>query len=306
MRILENAINNPTKGVDPKKKDVPTAAISALANDLLNNGESFCECSSQATAASPVCTDFIHFKTLLYESIDGCKALDAIDCDAWAEYYPPCKANLVDKYKKVDFSSKKQCEYARDRCGNVGPFPSFRRLDCGEEINGDAWDFYLDYERNCLRDGAPPKPKPIPDPPKPTPAAPKKTNPPIAPTPTPPSPTPPTPAKPYSPGDNNKPTNKKYVPPEERNRSRGHKFRNFILFCGVGGIAYWYFSKRYGGFDYNQFRRTRNYEADSAGMYDSLTMQNAQAAFEPPTLPPPPSSLGDGYTNPNYNMGGVA
>ena len=321
MRILDNAVINPSKGKDPNK-DVPVAAISALANDLLHDGENFCECSTKASEAAPVCQDFIHFKTLLYESLDGCRALDAIDCDAWAEFYVPCKANLIDKFKKVDFRSEAQCTYTQDRCGNVGPFPSFRRLDCGEEIGEEAWDFYLDYERNCMRDSPPTPGKPS----TPITKAPSKPIP-VATS----SPTTARKAKPYSPPSssggsvpvpapkpvpkpvpsNSNPDNKKkYVPPEKRGKSGsgesgGHQFRNFVLICILAGGLYWYFKNRYGlfSFDYNQFRRARNYGYDNnTAMYDSLTMQNNQATFEPPTLPPPPSAYEDGANNYSYPM----
>lgn len=317
MRILDNAVVNPSKGKD-SNKDVPVAAISALANDLLHDGENFCECSTKASEAAPVCQDFMHFKTLLYESLDGCRALDAIDCDAWAEFYVPCKANLIDKFKKVDFRKKAQCTYMQDRCGNVGPFPSFRRLDCGEEIGEEAWDFYLDYERNCMRDSPPSPGKPS----TPITKAPSKPIP-VATS----SPTTTRKAKPYSPPSssggsvpapapkpvpsNSNPDNKKkYVPPEKRGKSGsgesgGHKFRNFVLICILAGGLYWFFKNRYGlfSFDYNQFRRARNYGYDNnTDMYDSLTLQNNQATFEPPTLPPPPSAYEDGANNYSYPM----
>jgi hypothetical protein len=331
FHILENAIKNPGSGVDPKKNP-PLEAISNMANDLLNNGEDFCECTVAATTNAPVCRDFKRFKTLLYESNDACKALDAIDCAAWAEYYPLCEGNMIDKFKKVDFRKTKQCAYAKENCGTNFPFPSFRRLDCDQEIDEKAWDFYLDYERNCLRDGPlPPKPQP-PNrpPPKPVPVpvpAPTKRNTPA-----------PTKKSYVPPEDKNKPTSggkksvpvpsnndgkKKYVPPEQRGKKSGHFFRNFFIMCGLGYGVYWYFknvwsegyslreylSSRFGGMNFSRFRRNRNYGADQTGMYDSLTLQNADASFQPPSLPPPPSVYdygnggggGGGYVYPNNN-----
>ena len=333
FHILENAIKNPGSGVDPAKNP-PLEAISNMANDLLNNGEDFCECTEAATTIAPVCRDFKRFKTLLYESNDACKALDAIDCAAWAEYYPLCEGNMIDKFKKVDFRKTKQCAFAKGNCGTNFPFPSFRRLDCDQDIDEKAWNFYLDYERNCLRDGPlPPKPQPPNRPPsKPVPVpvpAPTKRN---TPAPT---------KKSYVPPENkNKPTSggkksvpvpsnndgkKKYVPPEQRGKKSGHFFRNFLIMCGLGYGVYWYFknvwsegysireylSSRFGGMNFSRFRRNRNYGADQTGMYDSLTLQNADASFQPPSLPPPPSVYdygnggggggGGGYVYPNNN-----
>ena len=82
MQLLHDAKDNPSKGLDPNDKTIPADAIAALAKDLLEDGENFCECSSKASEGTFACTDFIHFKTLLYESIDACKSLDAIDCAA--------------------------------------------------------------------------------------------------------------------------------------------------------------------------------------------------------------------------------
>ena len=318
MRILEDAIMNPTKGMDQSKidKGVPKEAISALAEDLLTNGEQFCECSSDASEGLAPCKDFIHFKTLLYESIDACKGLDAIDCDAWAEFYKPCRSNMEDKFKNIDFKKSKQCEYIKNGCGNVGPFPSFRRLDCDREITKEAWDFYLDYDDKC-NTKAVPKSKPKPSKPPSTPA-------------------PPTPSshggistsmptkasdRKYDPSHTS-PTssgNKKYVPPEKRNSGSGgfiSKIVNFFvwifkitLFCCLAAGAYWLYKNKFADFDYSRFRRARNYGADNNGMYDSLTMENAGASFQPPTLPPPPSSYDNsGGNNGMYNMnvGGFA
>ena len=110
MRILQDAIDDPSKHSDASKGDIPVEAISSLANDLLHNGEAFCDCTSSSSQKCPVCKDFLHFKTLLYESLDGCRALDDIDCDAWQEYHKPCKTNLEDKFGAIKYN-KEQCKY---------------------------------------------------------------------------------------------------------------------------------------------------------------------------------------------------
>lgn len=116
MQILQDAIDNPAGTIngEPTNKDgklIPTKAIKAIANDLLNNGHDFCDCSFQSFKKCPACQDFIQFKTLLYESVDACDALDNIDCGAWQEFSRPCKANIVEKFKKIDFKKKDQCKF---------------------------------------------------------------------------------------------------------------------------------------------------------------------------------------------------
>lgn len=67
-------------------------------------------CSTKrASADCPLCSSFIHVKTLLFESLDACKSLDEIDCDAWTEFQTPCKNNIVKEFGSVDFSSDDQC-----------------------------------------------------------------------------------------------------------------------------------------------------------------------------------------------------
>jgi hypothetical protein len=109
MNILSDAIAFPSDG---RKDGTPTQAISTLASLLYHNAESFCECALTASTSCPLCPSFMRFKTLLYESLDACKALDEIDCDAWDEYYPKCKANLEAKFSKVDFRTDAQCMFS--------------------------------------------------------------------------------------------------------------------------------------------------------------------------------------------------
>lgn len=112
MKILSDAVVDPTADTDDDGLDgAPTEAIAELAKMLYHNAEEFCECASSASAACPLCPSFMRFKTLLYESLDACKALDEIDCDAWNEFYPKCKTNLETNFQKVDFRQPAQCKF---------------------------------------------------------------------------------------------------------------------------------------------------------------------------------------------------
>lgn len=194
-------------------------------------------------------------------------------------------------------------DYIHDTCGNVGPFPSFRRLDCDKEISQPAWDFYLDFQSNCLSGNSEPIPNPSPvAPPRPanpyTPSAPEKPSAKPAPQP--------------SPWDIKPEKRKKYVPPEKRGKT--HTFRNFVLFSLFAYGGYWLYKNKFRGsfLDgyYTQFRerRARNHYGDD-NMYDSLVLENVgSSSFVPPSLPPPPSAyeipmspappVNDGYYNP--------
>jgi hypothetical protein len=107
MKILHNAMTNP---IVKDNSDAPKEAISALATDLYQNAESFCSCANSASAQCPLCPSFMSFKTLLFESLDACQALDEIDCDAWSEFWKPCKDNLESEFSKSNFKSKDQCK----------------------------------------------------------------------------------------------------------------------------------------------------------------------------------------------------
>jgi hypothetical protein len=108
MQILANAMKNQSSA---DGGDVPNEAVAALAGLLYHNAEDFCECASKASAECPLCPSFKRFKTLLYETLDACKALDEIDCDAWNEFYTPCKNNLVQMFGNADFTNAAQCKY---------------------------------------------------------------------------------------------------------------------------------------------------------------------------------------------------
>ena len=125
-------------------------AISTLAKHLYHDAEEFCVCATSANSKAPSCNSFVHFKTLLFEATDACRSLDIIDCAAWEEFYIPCRQNLVQMFSAVNFKNSEQCSYIENQCGGAGPFPAFRRLDCGGEISKPAWDFYTEYSRDCL------------------------------------------------------------------------------------------------------------------------------------------------------------
>eukprot|EP00555_Chaetoceros_dichaeta_P014070 CAMPEP_0198275572 /NCGR_PEP_ID=MMETSP1447-20131203/64846_1 /TAXON_ID=420782 /ORGANISM="Chaetoceros dichaeta, Strain CCMP1751" /LENGTH=847 /DNA_ID=CAMNT_0043970455 /DNA_START=137 /DNA_END=2680 /DNA_ORIENTATION=- len=284
MRILQLAVKSPTEDVTD-----PADAISNMANHLYNDGKKFCDCSATASEECPVCLDFKNFKTLMYESLDACRALDDIDCAAWAEFSTPCQTNMLTQFGNAAFSTQTQCDYVHDGCGKAGPFPSFRNIDCENEIEDtEAWDFYQLFASNCLKDQNNNTPAPADKSPVPV-SPPSKTN--LVPT------------SQYS-GRTSQPT-RQYIPDgstadsnsnssdDEKKKSSGgggfKKFLWFIFFCIAGGGCYWYY-KRTREFDYVRFRRARNYGGDSTGMYEGSSMENSASSFEPPSLPPPPSS----------------
>mmetsp|Transcript_4824 Transcript_4824/g.8362 ORF Transcript_4824/g.8362 Transcript_4824/m.8362 type:complete len:897 (-) Transcript_4824:231-2921(-) len=318
MRMLSNAKTNPGTEDIP---DAPVEAIKSLATHLYDNAENFCSCAADAQKECPQCDSFLHFKTLLYETIDACKALDEIDCDAWSEFYERgtqlgCKYNVVEKFDKVDFKNENQCEFVKNGCDGAGPFPAFRKLDCAGEISKDAWEFYKLYSRECLGEdvptpsGGPPAPTPTAQPePKPEDSGPGPAPAPHedAPQPTPIAPTPSTPKK-YvpPPDDEDKATPaSNYVPsdtPAPKPKKKHHFFAWFVVFCLAGG-AYWY-RKRRSDFDFVRYRPTRNWGmnsgmgmgmgtgggGDGSGMYSGINVDMSASSFEPPTLPPTPSA----------------
>lgn len=310
MQILVNAMN---AADDHDNQDENAQAIASLASLLYHNASIFCECAATASADCPLCSSFVHMKTLLYESLDACQSLDEVDCDAWAEFYKPCQKNLKEEFGSLDFSDDKACTYVHDGCGGAGPFPAFRRLDCDEgdlSISDAAWDFYKQYSRACLgpeedvRDdegtGGNAKPPVVPPTPRPTvrPAAPK------------PAPTPATPrpaSKPYIPSGSSISSSTSssgsssnsipYVPPEGANYnsheySRGdssHNLRNFLILC-VLGVGFVYYKRRTDAFSFVRYRNARNYNGCEREIYSApysgLTMDSGSGAFQPPSLPP--------------------
>jgi len=318
MQILKNAMTNPT--VDDKS-DAPKEAISALAANLYDHASAFCDCSKKASDTCPLCPSFMNFKTILYESIDACQSLDAIDCDSWKEFWRPCKQNLEREFQTSEFTDKDQCEFVKEDCGNAGPFPAFRRLDCEGEISEESWDFYKHFSKKCLKgsDGTPPSEAPSPKIPAPAsnPETPKPALKPVpAPTPTPidakDSPTPkpyfpsdagdiPT-AKPYIPSDDSDP--KPYVPSSNGgNERKSHWFRNIFIFGVLGVFGCYVYKKRFDGFSFLHYRRRafgrRGFEygmvnGSSVGESEMYGNLNSSTTFEPPTLPPTPQMMMNG------------
>ena len=271
-------------------------AISTMASNLYGNADAFCECAANTNKDTPVCASFINFKTLLFEAVDACKSLDAIDCAAWEEFYTPCKKNLVQMYGSVDFDNKQQCSYVESQCGGAGPFPAFRRLDCGGEVSKSAWDFHTIYERGCLKSssnssGNPPSPAVSP----PTPSTPANTS---------PSSSGKKQYQPYSANGESDAKKPYYSPtygdsepasPATYNDKNSHHFiRNFfILVIIVGVAAYVVRKRRLESFNYARFRQmreARNYTGglNSSGDYMGVSMMDS-CSFEPPSLPPTPS-----------------
>ena len=112
MQVLVNAMNGASGNDDDEEPESEFSdAIAALAELLYHNAGDFCECASKASADCPLCSSFIHVKTLLFESLDACKSLDEIDCDAWTEFQSPCKNNIIKEFGSVDFSTDATCKH---------------------------------------------------------------------------------------------------------------------------------------------------------------------------------------------------
>jgi hypothetical protein len=279
MRILKSILDSTSE----------KPAVINIANDLYKTGEDFCNCASASHKKTPPCKDFLHFKVLLWESLDACVALDEIDCSAWSEFYDPCKSKMLDKFTSINFENREQCMFIQEGCDGVGPFPAFRKLDCGKEISKSGWDFYQTYARGCLNDSSPVAPSPIAPQPIATPTAPQPS--PVAPHnfPTnPPLPTPGQPTIPYIPSDDDLPApSKAYA----KSSSSSSKLKWIIMVSGMTGILYVVYKKRQASgttFNYVRYQRQRNnvdFETDD--MNSRLTA----VGFEPPTLPPAPGHL---------------
>merc|ERR1711957_697637 len=116
---------------------------------LYADAPALCDCTYDAYQNAPLCKDFVKLRTIMHETLDACNALDQIDCPAWEEYAGPCKTKMEAKFKKIDFKDKKQCAFIEGGCGGVGPFPVFRRQDCGKELSKSTWDFHQEYGTTC-------------------------------------------------------------------------------------------------------------------------------------------------------------
>eukprot|EP00591_Stephanopyxis_turris_P002083 CAMPEP_0195523864 /NCGR_PEP_ID=MMETSP0794_2-20130614/23321_1 /TAXON_ID=515487 /ORGANISM="Stephanopyxis turris, Strain CCMP 815" /LENGTH=694 /DNA_ID=CAMNT_0040653953 /DNA_START=228 /DNA_END=2312 /DNA_ORIENTATION=- len=257
--------------------------VKTLATDLYEDAQAICDCSVRANTDSPACASFQRFKTLLHETLDACNALDEIDCAAWDEFVLPCKQNMMNEFGRVAFADKAECDFIEDNCLDVGPFPSFRRLDCGKEISKIAWDFYHDYAEGCLDDGQNPQPV---FPPAPV----------SAPTP-PPFPTPENPSNEQK--ESKSSTAKPYLPPPARNSNpvknpstgtdspKEQKQRNPLLWmlsiASVGGgvVAFHMYKKRQSRATSVDFvRYHRQPQNDGVEMFNGFSA----GSFEPPSI----------------------
>lgn len=288
MQVLVNAMDEETADGEP------TEVIAQLASLLYHNGQNFCDCAKKASTDCPLCPSFYNFKTLLYESLDACMALDDIDCDAWNEYQKPCKVTLMAKFGSVDFAKKEQCDFMANNCGGSLPFPSFRHLDCQKEIPIASWDFYNLYSKFCVDSSSLTNaPAPVPVPPPVTPKVATK------------PPTPYQPVKPSNikPPDGKFPSNSEdksdkrptYKSPDEKTK-KSHWFRNLVLVCAACGIGYYIYKKQSDGFSFVRYRRMTNfgsgggYGMDDSDMFSGLALESS-TTFEPPSLPPTPMSM---------------
>jgi hypothetical protein len=290
LQVLVNAMN------EESREGEPTEVIAQLAGLLYYNGQSFCDCAKQASTDCPLCPSFYNFKTLLYESLDACMALDDIDCDAWNEFQKPCKVNLMEKFGSVDFARKEQCDFVVNNCGGAGPFPSFRRLDCEKELPVSSWDFYSQYSKFCISADNKGNANPPVAPPAPAPVTPRvETKPPTPYQPVKPSNIKPPPARaPSSSNEDKSNTRPTYKSPDEKSKS--HWFRNVALIGVACGIGYYIYKKQSDGFSFVRYRRMTNfgsgggYGMDDSDMFSGLALESS-TNFEPPSLPPTPMSM---------------
>ena len=290
MQILVDAAHYDVTDVDS------AVFISQLAAHLYADGIQFCDCAKTASTDAPLCPSFYNFKTLLYESIDACTALDEIDCDAWDEFQKPCQLNVKEKFGGIDFNKPEQCQFVATNCGTTYPFPSFRHLDCAKEIPQASWIFYLQYQDGCLEE-VPPSPSPAPMESRVTP----KTK-------------PPTPYEPVKPGNikpvvptsynGNAPSKPSYQSPDEKKKS--HWFRNTVFILLALGVGYYFYKRQTDGFSFVRYRRMTNFNSSNNGfggafgmmddggvggdMYSGLSLESSMT-FEPPSLPPTPMSM---------------
>jgi len=283
MRILNNLVLKPDEHA---ASDSIAQAISGLVHNLYHDAESFCGCSAAMNKQTPTCSNFVNFKTLLFEAVDACRSLDAIDCAAWEEFHAPCKRNLLQKYGVVDFGDTKQCFYVNDACGGAGPFPAFRRLDCGGEIAKPAWDFHTAYSRGC-GGASGPAPAPAPQTAPSTPAAASST------------------AK-----EKRTPHNTNNVPDEKKayfssptytssdpdltstsESQKHHSFRNTFVFAALASAGFVFYKRRRENSNDARVRRLHdfgNYDAgflsaDGGGMGDYTGVPASDSrTFEPP------------------------
>jgi len=236
----------------------------AIAAELYTNPQGMCDCSSEAWTTLPNCNTFTNYKTLVHETLDACTSLDWIDCDAWTEFSNTCEPRLKQEFNNnVDFYKTKQCEFVENGCGGSGPFPAFRRLDCGGEIPKKNWDFWNAYSTGCAL-----AVDPVPTPPTPTP-----------PSPTPPSPTPPSPT-PVDPSKNGGGS-------EEKKGSAAGPVIGILAALGfVGGGAVVYKRRKDQGAlaSAYRYRPQRDSSMDGEELFSGMSVNSG--SFKPPSIPP--------------------
>ncbi|KAL7545476.1 hypothetical protein ACHAWF_008825 [Thalassiosira exigua] len=237
-------------------------SIHVLARRLYRDAEGFCECTADINRETPMCNHFVNFKTLLYEAVDACRSLDAIDCAAWEEFQPNCERNLLREFGSIDFNHPSQCSYVKHLCGGAGPFPAFRRLDCGKEVAKSVWDFHTLYQRGCLK---------------------KKTS----------------HTHTHQPNSANGSRLENESNANARLTKTHHFVRNFFFALLAIPVVYLVQKRRQENFKYMKFIQMREarinfvgnqpYSGGGCREYGNISMTDS-CSFEPPLLPPTPSS----------------
>mmetsp|Transcript_24580 Transcript_24580/g.46191 ORF Transcript_24580/g.46191 Transcript_24580/m.46191 type:complete len:749 (+) Transcript_24580:23-2269(+) len=254
MQILHDAAFD----YDDNEKDI----VTEIASKLYDHPQEMCDCSSTAFTAVPNCNTFSRFKVLVHETLDACTSLDEIDCDAWEEFSDVCEPKVIAKFGVVDFGKMSQCDFVENGCGNSGPFPSFRKLDCDGEIKRHNWDFWNAYSEGCalatredddMND-------PVVDP--------------VVPTPTPPSPT---------------PVDPNVVPDQTPPKSKGSGWGTALLVVAVAGAVIGgalFVKKRRDSSAFNAAYRYRPQRDEDAGseLFSGLSVNSG--SFKPPSVPP--------------------
>ena len=163
-------------------------------------------------------------------------------------------------------------------------------MDCGAELDEDAWSYYGLFADRCVK-GASPVTTPTLKPAKSPTIAPvgRPTTKPYVPD-TSPVPYIP-PSEPYTPPSS---PDSNYTPTDSKasgKKKGGHFFRNFFIFCLLGAGGYYVYKKRFDTFDFVQYRRSSRFGGGGYNMmfggesqlYDNM---NSSTTFEPPSLPP--------------------
>lgn len=179
-------------------------------------------------------------------------------------------------------------EFAIFGCGGVGAFPAFRRLDCGAELEKEAWDYYKLFDDKCIKTYEHlPTPAPVNTPTNKPIASP--TNPPVG------KPTqrpyiPDSSPVPYIPSDSTPTSSSEQKSATGPGKKKGHFFRNFFILCLLGAGGYYVYKKRFDTFNFVQYRRRGfgggGYNMMYGGESEMYGNMNSSTTFEPPTLPP--------------------